>query len=253
MSDGDFFSRWSRRKRETDSARTLARSRPEPGGAPEDSAATAGDPARPRAEAPPGGSAGRAKLSAEELAGLPSLDALTPGTDLVQYFREGVPEWLRKAALRRMWAIDPAIRDYAGDARDYAYDWNTPGGVPGFGPLLPADAARLAAASGVLPAERTAGGIDTRHSSPGDERGRQQGADTPALEQPAQELVNADEPLQIAADPRAQESDGSVQPGDVGVAETARLTGAEVSEPNDNRSDTVAPAASRRHGSATPV
>jgi hypothetical protein len=31
--------------------------------------------------------------------------------------------------------VDPEIRDYVGDARDYAYDWNVPGGVPGTGPL----------------------------------------------------------------------------------------------------------------------
>ena len=34
-----------------------------------------------------------------------------------------------------MWALDPKIRDYVGEARDYAYDWNTPGGVPGSGPV----------------------------------------------------------------------------------------------------------------------
>ena len=38
-----------------------------------------------------------------------------------------------------MWSLDPAIRDYVGEAREYAYDWNVPGGVPGNGPLLPTD------------------------------------------------------------------------------------------------------------------
>jgi hypothetical protein len=38
-----------------------------------------------------------------------------------------------------MWALDPAIRDFVGEARDYAYDWNAPGGVPGSGPLLASD------------------------------------------------------------------------------------------------------------------
>ena len=31
--------------------------------------------------------------------------------------------------------LDPAIRDFVGHARDYAYDWNTPGGVPGSGTI----------------------------------------------------------------------------------------------------------------------
>jgi len=42
-----------------------------------------------------------------------------------------VPEHLRNAALRKSWALDPAIRNYVNPALDYAYDWNTPGGVPG--------------------------------------------------------------------------------------------------------------------------
>ena len=49
--------------------------------------------------------------------------------------RKGVPEHLRNAALRKSWALDPAIRNYVNPALDYAYDWNTPGGVPGSGEL----------------------------------------------------------------------------------------------------------------------
>lgn len=73
------------------------------------------------------------------LARLPSLDALTPETDLTAFLQSGVPTALRNAALRRMWSLDPAIRDFVSEAREYAYDWNTPGGVPGMGPLLPTD------------------------------------------------------------------------------------------------------------------
>ena len=73
------------------------------------------------------------------LADLPSLDALTPETDLTPFLRTGVPSALRNAALRRMWSLDPSIRDFVSEAREYAYDWNTPGGVPGLGPLLPGD------------------------------------------------------------------------------------------------------------------
>src|SRR3546814_8539167 len=39
--------------------------------------------------------------------------------------------------------LDPAIRDFVGHARDYAYDWNTPGGVPGSGALQPEDVAAM--------------------------------------------------------------------------------------------------------------
>jgi hypothetical protein len=33
--------------------------------------------------------------------------------------------------MRKMWMLDPAIRDHKDLAVDYAWDWNIPGGVPG--------------------------------------------------------------------------------------------------------------------------
>jgi hypothetical protein len=76
-------------------------------------------------------------LSEEEIAALPRIEDLTADSDITAFMRRGVPEALRKAALRRAWLLDPEIRDFAGHARDYAYDWNTPGGAPGHGPLQP--------------------------------------------------------------------------------------------------------------------
>lgn len=73
-----------------------------------------------------------------DLSLLPKLEELTPSTDLTLFFKKGVPEALRNAALRKMWTLDPAVRDYRSEALDYAYDWNAPGGVPGGGDL-PAD------------------------------------------------------------------------------------------------------------------
>src|SRR6266446_7982768 len=66
-----------------------------------------------------------------DLSSLPSLDELTPETDITAFLRKGVPEHLRNAVLRKSWALDPAIRNYVNPALDYAYDWNTPGGVQG--------------------------------------------------------------------------------------------------------------------------
>ncbi|WP_375457783.1 DUF3306 domain-containing protein [uncultured Enterovirga sp.] len=127
MSRNDgFLARWSRRKLDA-------------------SAATAETPARPGpdgTETLPSGPAGapqalEVELSEEELSALPRLEDLTAETDLAPFLRAGVPALLRKAALRRMWSIDPAIRDFVGEARDYSYDWNVAGGVPVSGPLLP--------------------------------------------------------------------------------------------------------------------
>ncbi|MGL4260364.1 MAG: DUF3306 domain-containing protein [Afipia sp.] len=66
-----------------------------------------------------------------DLSSLPKLEEITEGTDITGFLRKGVPESLRNAALRKSWALDPAIRNYVNPALDYAYDWNTPGGVPG--------------------------------------------------------------------------------------------------------------------------
>lgn len=133
MSGGDFFSRWSRRKRDVEQAE---KAEPRPLDPAEDASG---------AVEPVGGAEtdqtapSESEMSPEEIAALPSLDAFTPETDLTVFFRKGVPQALRNAALRRMWSLDPAIRDHVGDARDYAWDWNTAGGVPGFEPLSPAD------------------------------------------------------------------------------------------------------------------
>jgi|SRR5438105_5056335 hypothetical protein len=66
-----------------------------------------------------------------DLSSLPKLEEITSTTDITAFLRKGVPEHLRNAALRKSWALDPAIRNYVNPALDYAYDWNTPGGVPG--------------------------------------------------------------------------------------------------------------------------
>lgn len=70
-----------------------------------------------------------------DLSSLPKLEEITETTDITGFMRKGVPESLRNAALRKSWALDPAIRNYVNPALDYAYDWNTPGGVPGNGEI----------------------------------------------------------------------------------------------------------------------
>ncbi|TGD96251.1 DUF3306 domain-containing protein [Methylobacterium nonmethylotrophicum] len=127
MSDG-FLTRWSRRKR--DEARRPVAAPPD---APDAAVPTS-------AEAAPAEDEG--SLSPEELAQLPSLATLTAATDLTPFLRAGVPRALRNAALRRMWSVDPAIRDFVSEAREYAYDWNTPGGVPGTGGAISAEDVR---------------------------------------------------------------------------------------------------------------
>lgn len=112
--DDDFLSRWSRRKRAAE--------------APLQEAPALQDavPPPPEPEVAP--------LADEELAALPRIEDLTEGSDIRAFLRPGVPTALQSAALRRMWMLTPAIRDYRDPAVDYAWDWNVPGGVPGGGP-----------------------------------------------------------------------------------------------------------------------
>ncbi|AWN38481.1 DUF3306 domain-containing protein [Methylobacterium radiodurans] len=149
MSDG-FLTRWQRRKRAVRAAelaeRDAAPTAPEGGASPGDADGAAqraaldsetGQPSSPRAASGPAES-GSAEAS-DLLPELPDLETLTRESDLAPFLRAGVPAALRNAALRRMWSLDPAIRDFVSEAREYAYDWNSPGGVPGLGPLLPGD------------------------------------------------------------------------------------------------------------------
>ncbi len=138
----DFLSRWSRRKRQ---ARIEEPQPPHPGAhESEGPSADAPQEAAPEEDVT---TVSEAALSEEDIARLPSLEELTADTDITVFLRKGVPERLRNAALRRMWSLDPNIRDYVSEAREYAYDWNVPGGVPGFGGALPPpeEVARLAA------------------------------------------------------------------------------------------------------------
>ncbi|RWK41216.1 DUF3306 domain-containing protein [Mesorhizobium sp.] len=65
---------------------------------------------------------------------LPRVEDLTAQSDLSAFLRKGVPKMLKRAALRKMWSLDPAIRDHIGPS-DYAWDFNSPGSMAGFGPL----------------------------------------------------------------------------------------------------------------------
>jgi uncharacterized protein DUF3306 len=142
--DENFLSRWSRRKRAARAGRIDA-----------ENLAAAPAAEADRSEGLPSEAEAEPALSPEELARLPKIEDLTAETDLGQFLRPGVPQALRNAALRHAWALDPAIRDHVGEARDYAYDWNLPGGVPGSGPPPSEAEARelLRRVSGDRPAE----------------------------------------------------------------------------------------------------
>jgi hypothetical protein len=128
MSAGDdnLFARWSRRKRAVrsvePSAQVEERHAADAAAAEED--AVPGDLQLPAAE----------PVATQPPEPLPRLEDLTAESDLSAFLRKSVPEALKSAALRKMWSLDPAIRDYIGPS-EYAWDFNQPGSMAGFGPL----------------------------------------------------------------------------------------------------------------------
>lgn len=129
-SEDGFLGRWSRRKREAEQAADapVPESAPEPAPTHDPAAAAA-----PPLDALPDEAPDAPALTEAEIAALPRIEDLVEGSDIKAFLRAGVPQALRSAALRRVWMLTPAIRDYKNPAVDYAWDWNTPGGVPGDG------------------------------------------------------------------------------------------------------------------------
>jgi len=133
--DDGFLSRWSRRKQ--DAARTApTAARPTEPSSADIAAARAVEEAR-AAQAAADAAAREAAVAREReevLARLPKFEDLRADSDFSGFMHPLVPPPLRSAALARLWMLDPAIRTYEDPARDYAWNWNVPGGAPGGGP-----------------------------------------------------------------------------------------------------------------------
>lgn len=199
--DDSFLSRWSRRK---------AEARVEDDAPPPPPEVAPDDPPAPEP----------APITEEELAALPKLEDLVPGMDIRGFLRPGVPSALKNAALQKMWLLTPAIRDYRDPAVDYAWDWNTPGGVPG---------------DGVAPSAERAAQMMRDLFAP----------------RPAQDEV-ANPP---APDAETQPEDTPAPPETVpSVATTdAHIKEAECNKSISNQSDTNDVIPRRRHGGALPT
>ena len=221
--DKSFLARWSQRKQE---AKRPDREAP---------AADAGVPAGPVAEDD--------AAPEFDLPSLPRLEDVTETTDITAFLRKGVPEHLRNAALRKSWALDPAIRNYVNPALEYAYDWNTPGGVPGSSAIgAGMDVAQLVS-------QIMGGGESALESSiPGTEPGKEP-ASGPAQspDDNAAQRLGPDLPTQAW---RLGNEVTSMEPSNTG--EDGCIEGGQAKD-SDN-ADSVAPQqAVRRHGSAKPL
>ena len=118
----NFIQRWARLKRASDTANEIGTASANVGTTTTDPH-TAGAPDQPF-----------------DPASLPSLESIAADSDIGAFLQSGVPAELTRAALRRAWASDPAIRDFVGVAENQ-WDFNDPDGIPGFGPLPATDSA----------------------------------------------------------------------------------------------------------------
>ena len=120
----DIFSRWSQRKRD------VAKAEQQPA-APE-----LREDAQQADKAGPAPSPGQGEVEPFDLSKLPSIDSIMEGTDIRDFLKPEVPDELRRAALRRAWVTDPAIRDFVG-LQENDWDFNSPNGKHGFGAIGP--------------------------------------------------------------------------------------------------------------------
>jgi len=67
-------------------------------------------------------------------ASLPAIESIGAESNIRGFLEAGVPGDLTRAALRRAWSLDPAIRDFVGLSEN-SWDFNAPGTMAGFGPI----------------------------------------------------------------------------------------------------------------------
>ncbi len=129
MADESFLGRWSRLKRRHGGAAPVVTAddvEAPPPPAPE--AAALSHP--PPAARPDGADTGDAQTE-DPTKDLPPIDSLTRDSDFTAFLRAGVPEHLRRDALRKLWVSDPVLANLSG-LNDYEEDYGAlfKGGVP---------------------------------------------------------------------------------------------------------------------------
>ena len=164
-----------------------------------------------------------------DLTSLPSIESIAAHTDIAAFLNTGVPAELTRAALRRAWATDPAIRDFIGIAENQ-WDFNDPNAIPGFGPLDPTDNVADLVARVTKGLERTQDVL----------------ADVPPPSDPVrQDAVKSDQPV-------LEPTISAVRslPDDAAIPATDNRDAVE--QPDDLATPALPSQQTRRHGSALP-
>ena len=212
MSDPkDFLARWSRRKLNPPTEKPAPAEKASPPAAGKDATATA----------PPD--------QEFDVNTLPSLESIGSNSDIRAFLQRGVPASLTRAALRRAWSADPAIRDFVGLSEN-SWDFNAPNSLPGFGSLN-TDEVRQAAARffGELTEETTGEASADMHEN------AENSAET-------EQAVTEENESGSSPAPALQHS------ADIAVQHKEEVA----AQHKDDPGSTAAPAPARRHGSALP-
>ena len=224
-SSDDFLSRWSRRKQQV--AREAA-SLKESGKVAKTEDAVRVPPAGDTASPAP------AEEPLFDLSKLPSLDSIGPDTDVSLFMQPGVPAALSRAALRRAWSADPAIRDFIG-LSEHSWDFTKPDSISGFGPLLPIDDVKKLLAN-IIRDDEVA---DKKLAAPAPQQSDVSDHDQAASSQAA-ELEDDSGPVETVA---PEQPDSESRCTKIEVATQHEKTGREP----------AAPVTGRRHGGALPT
>jgi len=242
----NFLTRWSRRKLEAPDAKAPA--------APErveDVAAAQAKASEQDGENKPAPPKATAPTPAFDITKLPSLDSITEATDVRAFLAPGVPAGLTRAALRRAWAADPAIRNFVG-LQENDWDFTAPNGLTGFGELPPGTDLKKLVARVLGESEEAATDGGTTD----------QGATTSALTQAAPGAQESASPAHLAAADSSPGSDSGDQALPSPPAE--RVTVAQpgddlvhrdnIAATHNSNSDVVAeqPKVRQQHGRALP-
>ena len=228
----NFVARWSRMKRDSAKEKTeaeAARSPPQPS----DTTVPVGQSAQ---ATPP--EAGQPAEPAFDPARLPPIESITADSDIRAFLQSGVPADLTKAALRRVWTTDPAIRDFIGIAENQ-WDFTDPTAMPGFGPLEATDNVRelVAQAMGKLG--------QVPQAVPSAEISHEQ---TAAQASSSVSAPTQEQPAQVAGIPAGNQEGARA---DDGVEEHNRIVSAAPQHPQVPAEDRPAPNR-RGHGRALP-
>jgi hypothetical protein len=225
--DTDFLARWSRRKNRasTDKAR------------------------QPKSENAPGdivSGASPALVQDEnrmpfDPASLPSLESISAESNIRAFLEAGVPDDLARAALRRVWSLDPAIRDFVGLSEN-SWDFNAPGAMAGFGPIDGEEVGRLL--TRLLGEPHAVAAAEHPFVMSLEEDSQKSAGESDPVEYKA---TNVESVAQVSA--KGQQSDFNEIGVDGNVAQPGKAT-APQSDPMS--SECLEPSLRRGHGSALP-